>query len=305
MYHIVIRNPIQFGLIVDYLSVGLSFREVAKVILMTKEETGMTSIGSVSEGKVTAIAWVVCYHSLELISNLLMKCWTFSLAMDMSTHMSTSYLDIQIWFFYSGTIQNFHLVAVSLFTCYTGEQIYLHAKKILDILCPEWQSIMLSITTDGENSMTGHIQWVATRFEQAALPGFFRIWCGLYQLHLVLQLFYTELMNKSFYGILTNLISYLQWEFNLIAEMKTKAKIIADTEWESMSKVSNWFKVHQVQLLQYLEEKNPICKPPHKMVAHNPFYCWHFNLCHSHLLLFWRIDYITFCSAPRPDLSSI
>ena len=56
MYHIVIRNPIQFGLIVDYLSVGLSFRAVAKVILMTKEHIGMASIGSVSEGKVTAIA---------------------------------------------------------------------------------------------------------------------------------------------------------------------------------------------------------------------------------------------------------
>ena len=56
MYHIVIRNPVQFGLIVDYLSVGLSFRAVAKVILMTKEQTGMTSIGNVNEGKVTAIA---------------------------------------------------------------------------------------------------------------------------------------------------------------------------------------------------------------------------------------------------------
>ena len=32
MYHIVIRNPIQFGLIVDYINAGLSFRVVAKVI---------------------------------------------------------------------------------------------------------------------------------------------------------------------------------------------------------------------------------------------------------------------------------
>ena len=46
--------------------------------------------------------------------------------------------------------------------------------------------------------------------------------------------------------------------------MKTKAKTVADTRWESMSRVSNWFKVHQVQLLQYLEEENPICKPPMK-----------------------------------------
>ena len=173
MYNTEIRNPVQFGLIVDYLSVGLSFRAVAKVILMTKEQTGMPSIGNVNEGKVTAIAQDVCSHSLELISNLLMKCWTFSLAMDMSTHMSTSYLDIQIQFFNGSTVHNFLLVAVPLFTCHSGEQIYLHAKKILDILCPEWQSIMLSITTDDEKKMTGHIQGVATRFEQAALAEFF------------------------------------------------------------------------------------------------------------------------------------
>ena len=72
------------------------------------------------------------------------------MAMDMSTHMSTSYLDIRIRFFYGGTIHNFHLVAVPMFTHHTGEQIYLHAVKILDIFCPEWQSIMLSITTDDE-----------------------------------------------------------------------------------------------------------------------------------------------------------
>ena len=160
----------------------------------------------------------------------------------MLTHMSTSYLDIWIWFFYGSTIYHFHLVAVPMFTCHTGEQIYLHAKKILDMICPEWKSIMLSITTDGEKKITGHIQGVSTRFEQAVLPGYSRIWCGLHQLDLVLQQFYTTLMDKSFYGILTNLISYLWWQFNLIAEMKTKAKPVADTWWESMSKVSNWLK---------------------------------------------------------------
>ena len=139
-----------------------------------------------------------------------MKCSTFSLALDMSTHMSTSYLDIQTQFFYGSNVHNFHLVAVPLFTYHTGEQMYLHAEKILDILCPEWQSIMLSITIGGEMKMTGHIQGVATRFAQAALPGCFRIWCGLHQLDLVLQQFYTALMDKSFYGILMNLISYLQ-----------------------------------------------------------------------------------------------
>jgi hypothetical protein len=43
-------------------------------------------------------------------------------------------------------------VAVPLFIQCTGEQVNLHAKKILDILCPEWKSIMLSITTGGEKN---------------------------------------------------------------------------------------------------------------------------------------------------------
>jgi hypothetical protein len=92
MYCIVIKYPILFSLIVDNLSVGLLFRAVAKVILMTKELMGMASIGIVSIGIVITITQDVFSLSLELISNLLMKCRTFSLAMDMSTHMSTSYL---------------------------------------------------------------------------------------------------------------------------------------------------------------------------------------------------------------------
>jgi hypothetical protein len=57
MYIIVIKNPIQFGLIIDYLSVGLFLGEVAivsavaNVILMIKEHTGMAHIGSLSKGK--------------------------------------------------------------------------------------------------------------------------------------------------------------------------------------------------------------------------------------------------------------
>ena len=97
-----------------------------------------------------------------------------------------------------------------MFTRHTGEQIYLHAKKMLDILCPGWKCIIYSITTDDEKKMTGHFQGNTSRFEQPSLPAFLRIWCGLHQLDLVLQQFYTELMDKSFYGILTNLISYLR-----------------------------------------------------------------------------------------------
>jgi hypothetical protein len=69
-------------------------------------------------------------------------------------------------------------------------------------------------------------------------PGFFRLWCGLHQLDIILQAFFKDIMDEQFYSMLTGLISYLRRQQNLINDINTKAKKVADTRWESMSKVS-------------------------------------------------------------------
>ena len=106
--------------------------------------------------------------------------------MDISTHMATSYLDIRIRLHWNGHILNSQLLAIPMVSRHTGDQIFLHAVKALDVLAPGWKQMVVSISNDGERNMTGRIQGVATRFKQAALPGFFRIWCGLHQLDLKL-----------------------------------------------------------------------------------------------------------------------
>lgn len=62
--------------------------------------------------------------------------------------------------------------------------------------------MVVSISTDGERKMIGRIQGVATRFEQAALPGFFRIWSGLHQRDITLQSFFVSLMGEQFFSSL-------------------------------------------------------------------------------------------------------
>jgi hypothetical protein len=54
-------------------------------------------------------------------------------------------------------------------------------------------------------------------------------------------------------------ISFLQCQYGLFTEVRTKGQLFLDTRWEY--KVSTWFKLHQVQLMQYFEERNPVCKP--------------------------------------------
>lgn len=263
-YRVVIKNRLQFFLGIDYLSAGLSFRQATRVLLATKERSGMASIGSCSDSTISKYARIACAVNLQKVYDLLQEAWTFSIALDMSTHMSTSYLDIRVRLHLNRHgIINVHLLAVPVYERHTAEVIFDTAAKALDVLCPPWKDTIIGVSTDGERKMTGRISGVATRFQNVAKPGFIRIWCGAHQLDIVLQSVYTKLGDEQFYQQLTALISYLRRQQNLVAEMRAKAPKVADTRWESMNKVSLWFQTHKIRIGMYIEEKQPTCAPSH------------------------------------------
>ena len=90
---------------------------------MTKELTGLASLERASEGKVASYARVVCSLNLQTFRDLPARVWTFSVAMDISTHMATSYLDIRMRLLWEGLILNFHRLAIPMFSLHTAEQI--------------------------------------------------------------------------------------------------------------------------------------------------------------------------------------
>lgn len=102
---------------------------------------------------------------------------------------------------------------------------------------------------------------LTTRFEQAVLPGLIRIWCGSHQLDLIMQEFFKVLLDEKFYTTLTTFVGYLRRQQNLISEMKTQAKKLQDTRWESMYRTSSWFKVHRIAVCEYVQQKRPSCAP--------------------------------------------
>ena len=169
----------------------------------------------------------------------------------MSTHQNTSYFDIRVHVFVDSELHDLHVIAIPMHEEHTGQAITEAAGQVLNVLCPTWKRSMISITTDGERKMTGHICGVATLFEREAGEGFFCVWCGLHQLDLCLQKFYKAVFDEDYYHILTGFIGYLRRQLNLIKEMKTRAPKVCDTRWESMSKV---------------REKNFIC--PFKSCSH-------------------------------------
>ena len=88
----------------------------SQILAMTKQSTGLASLGSVSEGKVTAYARFVSALNLQSMRDMLDLVWAFSVAMDISTHVATSYLDICIRLHWNGHILNFHLLAIPMFS---------------------------------------------------------------------------------------------------------------------------------------------------------------------------------------------
>ena len=84
----------------------------ARFLHSRKELKSLASIRGASEGKITSYIRYVCAMILQKISEMLASGWTISLAMYMSTRISTLYLDIRILPFACGAIHNYHSLAI-------------------------------------------------------------------------------------------------------------------------------------------------------------------------------------------------
>jgi hypothetical protein len=153
-------------------------------------------------------------------------------------------------------LYNFYLIAIPMCDRHTGENMFKLVCTTLDNLAPDWKRRIISVSTDGASSMTGHRQGIASRLERVALPGFYRVWCAIHQLDLVLQKLYSSLCDDSFVGTMTSMTGHLRRQFNLIAQMKSKCLRFVETRWMSMSKVLKWLMANRVPVEQHLATKN-------------------------------------------------
>ena len=60
----------------------------------TKEHNGLATSGLSSDTTIANYKRISCDVNLQKVLELIEEAWAFSVAMDMSTHMSTSYLDV-------------------------------------------------------------------------------------------------------------------------------------------------------------------------------------------------------------------
>lgn len=211
-YIAVINTAKRFHLLVDSIIIGASFRMGARMLQMFKENCGMFVYGGCGDTVASNYARVACAHSLQIISDCLYssKVWTFSIAVDSSTHQSRSYPDVRARVSVESAIENLHLLSILFFDRHTGDLMFTTTNKFLDALYPHWKKTLLAVSSDGDRSIKGRIKGLLTRIDA------FTVRVGLHQLDLVIQKVYKKFIGDDFMGSLTSLIGRLRPQKNLI-----------------------------------------------------------------------------------------
>ena len=150
-----------------------------------------------------------------------------------------------------------------MYETHTGENMFHLIVRILDIICPHWRTQLIGVGSDGASSMTGQFQGVVTRLaNELANMKFYRVWCGLHQLDLVLKRAYMDLWENEVVDIMKKFIAYLRLQGTLINQMKATCPQLS-THWLIMGHVCKWLLDKCITLFEYIDTAaKPITSTP-------------------------------------------
>jgi len=153
-----------------------------------------------------------------------------------------------------------HLVLVPFFDRHTSQNYVKLITILLDTLCLPWRDKLISISSDGENTMTGRLGGVVTLLERQCSNPVLRIWCVAHQLDIVVKDATCVLQNQVFYKVAHALSVYLRAQQNLVNDMGSKCPKDT-TRWIAFGSMLSWLLEHRRRLLPHFEEKSPVQAP--------------------------------------------
>jgi len=189
VYTVTIKDCLRFDLAMDYVDIGLSFRQTAAAIQKTKDRTKTAKLVGLNDCIVSQYTRVLVVVVLQQIALILddKSVWAMSLAGDGSTHRSQSFFDLHLHVYYRGDLVNLHLIALPMFERHSAMNIFNLIAKFMDALYSKWRSKLISVSTDDENTMIGRHAGVVTHLVACAANNVLRIWCTPHQINIVIK----------------------------------------------------------------------------------------------------------------------
>ncbi|KAH8973996.1 hypothetical protein BDL97_01G078100 [Sphagnum fallax] len=245
-----------------HVSIGLLFQQTSKVIEQHRLATNNTKLSGLNDHMVSQFIRILLIVSLQIISDVLtdLTVCAFSLAVDASTHLGVPLLDQQIRVCVKGMLHNLHLIFVPFFEPHTAQNYVKLIKILLDIVSPSWREKVISISSDGENTMTGRHAGVVTLLENECSNPVLRIWCVPHQLDIIVKNATHGVLDEAFYKVAHAFSVHLRAQQILITEMGSKCP--KDTmQWVAFDNVLRWLLEHRCRLMIRVADKRPVQVP--------------------------------------------
>jgi hypothetical protein len=160
----------------------------------------------------------------------------------------------------NGVLMNLHLLLVPFFERHTAVNYVTLINTMLDSLCPNWKDKLISIASDGENTMTGRNGGVVTLIANQCTNPVLRVWCVPHQLDLVVKMATNGVNDGAFYKIAHAFSVHLRAQHNLIVEMGSKCPKDT-TRWVAFGSMLKWISRNRRRLRQHIQDKQPVQAP--------------------------------------------
>ncbi len=149
----------------DYVDIGLSFRQMAIAIQKAKTRTKTAKLAGLNDSIVGQYTRILVIVTLQQIAIILddESVWAMSLVGDSSTYCGQSFFDMRVRVCYRSKLINLHLIAMSMFERHSAENIFNLIAKFMDAMYSKWRAKLVGVLTDGENTMMGCHAGIVTR----------------------------------------------------------------------------------------------------------------------------------------------
>jgi len=135
-YKIEIKNVLCFDLATAHTSIGLSFRQIARIIAQHRAICKNPQLSGISDYMVGQFVRIQVGINLQLMASILARkrVWAFSIACDGSTHCGTSFFNVRLRVGITGKLYNLHLVILPFFERHFANNITKTVVKLLTSL---------------------------------------------------------------------------------------------------------------------------------------------------------------------------
>jgi hypothetical protein len=117
-----------------------------------------------------------------------------------------------------------------MFNRHTSEVMFNMVSKFLTVFYPDWTICLIGLVFDGACNMTGCVASIVIRLDISMHDDcpLTWSWCGVHQLHLVMEHIMNDVVKECFFIIMTSFITHITRQRKLIMDMNTTCPCIVN-----------------------------------------------------------------------------